>query len=74
MLVAADKDGAVVGLNPSSGAVLWRSTIDGDILADPLVRGPEVLYLTTGGDLVRVHPQDGRVEELPRLAPGRQDG
>ena len=74
VLVAADKDGAVVGLNPSSGAVLWRSTIDGDILADPLVRGPEVLYLTTGGDVVRVHPQDGRVEELTRLAPGRQDG
>lgn len=74
VLVVVDKQGAAVGLNPSSGAVLWRSRIDGDVLADPLVRGTEILYVTTGGEVVRVHPRDGRIEELSRLASGRQDG
>ncbi len=73
VLVAVDRDGAIVGLDPSSGAVRWRSTIDGDVLADPLVRGSELLYVTTDGDLVRVHPQDGRIEELSRLS-ALQDG
>ncbi len=74
VLVVVDKQGAAVGLNPSSGAVLWRGSIDGDVLADPLVRGTEILYVTTGGEVVRVHPQDGRIEEISRLASGRQDG
>ncbi len=74
VLVALDKDGGIVGLAPSSGAVLWRGTIDGDVLADPLVRGSEILYVTTDGDVVRVHPADGRIEELSRLALGSRDG
>ena len=74
VLVAVDRHGAAVGLAPSSGAVIWRGELGGDVLADPLVLGSEILYLTTDGDVVRVHPQDGRIEELSRLSLASGDG
>lgn len=74
VLVAADRDGELFGISPSNGALLWRGTIDGDVLADPLVRGSELLYVTTDGDLVRVHPQDGRVEPISRVSITPQGG
>jgi outer membrane protein assembly factor BamB len=74
VLVAAGRDGELFGLSPSSGALLWQATIDGDVLADPLVRGSELLYVTTDGDLMRVQPQNGRVERLSRVSIAPQGG
>ena len=70
VLVAAGRDGDLFGISPSNGALLWQSTLSDDVLADPLVRGSEILYITTDGDLVRVHPQDGRVERISTVRQG----
>ena len=74
VLVAADRDGKLFGISPANGTLLWESTLDDDVLADPLVRGSELLYVTTDGDLMRVHPQDGRVERISRVSIAPQSG
>ncbi len=74
VLVAAARDGELFGLSPTSGATLWRAALDGDVLADPLVRGSELIYVTTDGDLARVQPRDGRVERISRVSLAPQGG
>ncbi len=72
--MAAARDGELFGLSPTSGATLWRAALDGDVLADPLVRGSELIYVTTDGDLARVQPRDGRVERISRVSLAPQGG
>jgi outer membrane protein assembly factor BamB len=74
VLVAAAKNGDLFGISPSNGALLWQSSLSDDVLADPLVRGSELIYITTDGDLMRVHPQDGRVERISRVSIAPQGG
>jgi serine/threonine-protein kinase len=74
VLVAVDRDGVLFGISPSSGVLLWESSINDDVLADPLVRGSELIYITTDGDLMRVHPQNGRVERISRVSIAPQGG
>jgi len=58
-LVVADGDGQVFGLNPSDGTELWRQEQPGQrFYANPLVQQSSILYLSQGGMLVRVRPQD----------------
>lgn len=59
VLVVADRDGGVYGLDPASGAQQWQQRQSGQrFYANPLVQQSTVLYLSTGGMLVRVRPQD----------------
>lgn len=58
-LVIADRDGRVFGLDPNDGTQLWQQEQSGQrFLANPLVQQSSILYLSQGGMLVRVRPQD----------------
>jgi outer membrane protein assembly factor BamB len=66
VLVVVDRDGAVYGIDLSSGGSAvpeWPLELGSDVLADPLVMPrvgaegkDEVVIVTTGGELVRVDP------------------
>ena len=47
------------GLNPADGTELWQREQAGErFYANPLVQQSSILYLSQGGMLVRVRPQD----------------
>ena len=59
VLVIADRDGHIHGLDPNGGAALWtQQQADERFYADPLVRDSAVLYLSKDGTLVRVRPRE----------------
>ena len=62
MLVVADSDGALRGLDPATGAQRWeRNLNDTRLLADPLVLNSRLLFVTRDGELLLVNPADGTV-------------
>ena len=61
----ASRDGLLIGLNPSTGDLLWEQSPDaGRFFADPLVLDSDILYVSDQGELVRVSPRDGAFQRL----------
>jgi outer membrane protein assembly factor BamB len=62
MLVVADSNGGLRGLDPLTGAPRWeRDLNDTQLLADPLVHNSRLLFVTRDGQLLLVNPADGSV-------------
>jgi outer membrane protein assembly factor BamB len=59
ILVVADRDGRVRGLDPSTGELRWERNVNAELFADALVYGGELLYVTKDGGLLRVAASDG---------------
>lgn len=68
VLVVADRDGNVYGLDPSSREEIWSFSLGADVLANLRVadfEGDTVVYVSTrDGDIERVSPADGRHTSL----------
>lgn len=59
VLVVADKDGNIYGIDPATGSQIWQDKIQGDVLADPY-KTDSLVYLADGkGDLYKVEGDRG---------------
>jgi outer membrane protein assembly factor BamB len=64
IVIAADDNGNVYGIDPESGNQVWNgpTEIDKKVLADPYVLPDgNVMIVTTGGDTFTLSPADGRL-------------
>ena len=61
LVVGADMLGHVFGLDPADGTVRWRTDIAGPIWTKPAVADGRVFVGHSGGELVALGLQDGRV-------------
>jgi outer membrane protein assembly factor BamB len=66
VLVVADREGNIYGLDPATGKESWSAVIpESGMLANPLVMDNEVFLTARNGDLWRV---DGETGGLARVA------
>ncbi|UNP89930.1 outer membrane protein assembly factor BamB [Aeromonas encheleia] len=71
-LFLGSENGVVYALNEADGAVLWQTTVPGEVVASPAVEDGRVVVLTTSGRLIALDTDEGKQqwtlsEEQPPL-------
>jgi outer membrane protein assembly factor BamB len=71
-LFLGSENGVVYALNEADGAVLWQTTVSGEVVASPAVEDGRVVVLTTSGRLIALDTDEGKQqwtlsEEQPPL-------
>ncbi len=61
LVYATDVRGEVAGVDPASGEIRWRITLDGPIWTSPSVAGGQLYVGHSGGGLVAIDGGDGRI-------------